>query len=548
MNPATALAWVIVDELVRGGVTDAVLSPGSRSAPLALALAGESRIRLHVRIDERCAGFLGIGLAQVSGRPVPVLCTSGSAAANLHPAVLEAAHARLPLVVLTADRPAELRGTGANQATDQLKLYGTAARFFEVGVAEDRPGMVRYWRSLTARALAAAGAGPVHLNLALREPLVGGEDGDWLEPLAGREGGRPWTVAARPSAAVQPLGQPPQRGVVVVGHGAGAGSAEAALRLAENCRWPVLSEPTGNARQGDNAISAYPLLLAARRFAAEQRPDLIVTVGKPGLSRSLLAYVASAARHIVIDPAVHWADPTRTADEVWPAVPGADVIAGDAASGWLDGWRRADVLARNAIDSILDAEPVSEPRLARDLMAALPAGALLLAGSSRPVRDLEAYPAARAGVRVIGNRGLSGIDGLVSTAIGAALAHGGPAYALLGDLTVLHDQGGLVLGPDEPRPDLAIVVVNNDGGGIFSTLEQAGQGGFERVFGTPHGVNLRHLAAATATPYFSVEDLGGLAAALEGEGVRIVEVRTDRQRTAALHQRLQEAVAAAIAE
>ncbi|MDP9239114.1 MAG: 2-succinyl-5-enolpyruvyl-6-hydroxy-3-cyclohexene-1-carboxylic-acid synthase, partial [Actinomycetota bacterium] len=540
MNPATALAQVLVDELARGGVSDAVLSPGSRSAPLALALAAEPRIRLHVRIDERSAGFLAVGLAQVSGRPVAVVCTSGTAAANLHPAVLEAAHAHLPLVVMTADRPPELRGTGANQATDQIGLYGSAAVFSaDVGVPEERVGSVRYWRSLTSRALAAARAGPVHLNVALREPLVGGSgaglvgrDGVWVEPLDGRANGAPWTAvrAAEPAKAV--LAAPPERGVVVVGHGGDLAAADAAVRLAADCGWPVLSEPTGNARHGAGAVATYPLLLADARFARDHRPDLVVTIGKPGLSRSLLAYLGTAGRHIVVDPTRDWADPTRSATEVWPTVP----LAGEVrdATGWLAGWLAADAAARQAVDAVIDAEGVSEPRLARDLVAALPAGALLVAGSSRPIRDLEAYPAAREDVRVVGNRGLSGIDGLVSTAVGAALAHNGPAYALLGDLTLLHDQNGLILGPDEHRPDLAIVVVNNDGGGIFATLEQAGEPAFERVFGTPHGVDLERVAAATTTPYTLLTDLAKLPAALDGHGLRIVEVRTDRAATAAL--------------
>lgn len=546
MNPAAALARVLIDELARGGVTEAVLSPGSRSAPLALDLAQESRIRLHVRIDERSAGFLAIGLAQISGRPIPVLCTSGTAAANLHPAVLEAAHSHLPLIVLTADRPPELRGTGANQATDQLKMYGEAARFFEVGVPEERVGMVRYWRSLAARVLIWAASGPVHLNLPLREPLVGGDAGDWIEPLHGRPGGQPWTSPKMPTVPALSLDDIPERGVVIVGHGARHDDAAAGLLMAERYGWPVLSEPTGNARRGPHAISTYPLLLADARFAAAYAADLVVTIGKPGLSRSLLAYLGTAARHIVVDQARDWADPTRTADEVWAAVPQATGTPQATEPGWLAGWRSADASARQVIDTVLDSEPLSEPRLARDLVAALPEGALLLVGSSRPVRDVEAYSAAREGVAVAGNRGLSGIDGLVSTAIGGALAHDGPAFALLGDLALLHDQGGLVIGPDEPRPDLVLVVANNDGGGIFSTLEQAGEQQFERVFGTPHGVDLSHLAAATATPYTQVADLAGLAVAPKGEGIRIVEVRTRRDDTAALHRRLQKAVSAAL--
>ncbi|MEP6695867.1 MAG: 2-succinyl-5-enolpyruvyl-6-hydroxy-3-cyclohexene-1-carboxylic-acid synthase [Pseudonocardiales bacterium] len=546
MNPGAALSFVVVDELVRAGMTEAVLSPGSRSAPLALALVAHPQVRLHVRIDERSAGFLAVGLAQISARPVALICTSGTATANLHPAVLEAAHSRVPIVVLTADRPPELRGTGANQTTDQMGMYGGAACLFaEVGAPEERPGMVGYWRSLVSRAVGCGG--PAHLNVALREPLVGAEDdGEWVEPLSGRAEGRPWTVVHRAAPASPVLPGPPERGVVVVGHGAAAAATEAALRLARDCGWPVLSEPTGNARVGPNAVATYPLLLANRSFAAAQRPDLVLSVGKPGLSRSLLSYLPTARRHVVVDPGRDWADPTRSAAEVWPVVPVADRRR--EPTSWLAGWLGADALARRAADQRLDADLVSEPRLARDLVAALPDGALLVAGSSQPIRDLEAYPVARAGLRIVGNRGVSGIDGLVSTAVGAALAHGGPAYALLGDLTVLHDQNGLILGPGEPRPDLAIVVVNNDGGGIFSTLEQAGRPGFEQVFGTPHGVDFERVAAATATPYQLVGDLAKVPAALDGEGLRMIEVRTERTTTAALHRDLQAGVDAALSE
>ena len=548
MNPAAALSQVLVDELVRGGVTDAVLSPGSRSAPLAVALAAEGRIRLHVRIDERSAGFLAVGLAMVSSRPVPVLCTSGTAAANLHPAVLEAAHAHLPLVVLTADRPSELRGTGANQATDQLKLYGDAVEFFaEVAVPEERPGMVAYWRSLMSRALAASARGPVHLNVAFRAPLSGAGDGDWIEPLAGRSPQGPWTVIARPAAPAPPaMVDAPERGVVVVGHGAVTGAPAAARRLAEQLAWPLLSEPTGNARAGPNAIATYPLLLADDHFAARHAPALVLTIGKPNLSRSLLRFLTTAERHVVIDPHPDWADPTRSAHEVWPAVPAGDGAARPP-TGWLGGWLAADSSARRAVDSSLDAKPVSEPRLARDLMAALPAGALLLAGSSRPARDLEAYTPAREGVQVVGNRGLSGIDGLVSTAVGAALAHGGPSYALLGDLSLLHDANGLILGPGQPRPDLTLIVVDNNGGGIFSTLEPASEPAFEQIFGTPPDVDLRALAAATRTPFQELTDLAELPAALSGSGIRLLVVRTRRDETAQLHRRLQAAVSGALA-
>ncbi|MQA86804.1 MAG: 2-succinyl-5-enolpyruvyl-6-hydroxy-3-cyclohexene-1-carboxylic-acid synthase [Streptosporangiales bacterium] len=564
MHPSTALARVLVDELVRCGLTDAVLAPGSRSAPLAMALYEGAQavsphgLRLHVRIDERSAGYLALGLAKGSGRPAAVLCTSGTAAANLHPAVVEADHGRVPLLVLTADRPPELRDTGANQTIDQIKMYGDAVRWFcEVGTPHARPGMVAYWRSLACRAWAVASGpdtGPVHLNLSFPEPLVPDGDPDhdkaWPEDLHGRASGRPWTrVGPEPattgeSAVPAALSPDVRRGVLVAGDGAyDPAPCVAAARAAG---WPVLAEPSSNARQGREAISAYHFLLSTPDFVAAHRPDVVVTVGKPGLSRPLLGFLRDAPDQVVVDPGPRWADPTRSATDIRPAVAGAAFPPSEP--GWMESWLCADEAACRAVDAVLDRDDVpSEPRLARDLAAAVPDGALLLVGSSMPIRDLDQTMRPRRGLRILANRGASGVDGLVSTAVGAALTHDGPAYALLGDLALLHDHNGLVLGPEELRPDLAIVVVNNDGGGIFSLLPQAAHPGpFERVFGTPHGVDLAALAAAPHVPYARLTRMSELPKLIDGKGLRLIEVRTDREENAALHARLRAAVAAAL--
>jgi len=547
VNPATALATVLVDELVRCGLTDVVLAPGSRSAPLAMALHAESRVRLHVRIDERSASYLALGLARRSERPVALICSSGTAVANFHPAVIEASESGVPLLVLTADRPPELRGTGANQTIDQIKLYGAATRLFtEVGAPENRPGQVAYWRSLACRAyqraLGPADPGPVHLNLAFREPLIPDGDTSWCEPLGGDVGG-PWVrtrVAPPPVALHLP---PTRRGVLVVGDG--AANVRRYVAAAGMAGWPVLSEPNGNGRYSDHSISAYHFLLATPEFAAEHRPDVVVTLGRPGLSRPLLSWLGRADEHIVVAPDLaRWPDPTRSATQVAQAV---EIPVASGEDGWLQSWRNADLAAREAIDAVLDGSGLSEPRVARDLAEALPNGALLFCGSSMPIRDLDQVMRPRRGLRLMANRGASGIDGLVSTAIGAALAHNGPSYALLGDLTFLHDQNGLILGPREPRPDLCLVVINNDGGGIFSLLPQAAvRDPFERVFGTPHGVDLGYVAASTGTPYTLLTDIADLPKAIRGEGLRIVEVRTERDSNAALHARLSEAARAAV--
>ena len=566
MNPATALARVLADELIRCGVTEAVIAPGSRSAPLALALHADPRIRVHVRIDERSAGFLALGLGKISGHPAALVCTSGTAAANLHPAVAEAAHAHVPLVVLTADRPPELRGTGANQVIDQLGLYGSAVRFFaEVGTPVAEPGMVGYWRSVAARAVQVAvnQAGPVHLNIGFREPLVPGGDPDWPEPLDGRAGGQPWTRVDRPARTPSSLPELypelPERGAVVVADGGTGADADAAVQLAEAAGWPVLSEPTGNARRGPNAVSTYPLLLATEPFAARYRAQLAITVGKPGLSRSLLGWLRSAERHVVVDPHPDWADPTRSADRVVAAMPVLGVghrheAAARPMTGWLAGWRRAEAVARATIDSLLDGtDRLTEPGLARELGRLAPADSLLFVGSSKPIRDFEAQLRPDLLAHVVANRGASGIDGCVSSAVGAALAWqsagGGPAYAVLGDLAYLHDRNGLVLGPDEARPDLCVIVLDNDGGGIFSLLPQAGIEGFERVFGTPHRADLAADAAVTGIPVAEVATTAELAGAIKpAAGLRLVRVRTDRAAETELQHRLHAAVAGALAE
>jgi 2-succinyl-5-enolpyruvyl-6-hydroxy-3-cyclohexene-1-carboxylate synthase len=559
VNPSTALARVLVDELVRCGVREAVLAPGSRSAPLAFALHAADaagRLRLHVRIDERSAGFLALGLAKASGTPAVVVTTSGTAVANLHPAVLEAAHTGVPLLALTADRPPELRGVGANQTVDQLGLFGAAVRLFvELGAPEKRTGQNAYWRSAVCRAVAAGG--PVHVNLALREPLVPDPGEDWPEPLDGRPGGQPWTSVLPPAPAGPVVDDLPARTVVVLGD-APAGPAAAAVALAEARGWPVVAEPSARLAAGPCVLPGGDLLLRGK-FVATHRPERVLAVGRPTLSRAVARLLAAAPLDVV-SAGPGWTDPAAHATRVLPAVPTPTAASTPAAAipaagragpatgpdggpaaerdeGWLPAWRVAAAAACAAVERLLDRGGLSEPAVAATLMDAVPAGSVVVSGSSKPVRDLF-LAGPRPGVTVLANRGVAGIDGTVSTAVGAALAAAAPAYALLGDLTFLHDANGLVIGPGEPRPDLTIVVVNNDGGAIFGLLEQgAAEHGaaFERVFGTPHGVDLAALCAATGTPHRLVESRADLRDALaRPAGIRVVEVRTDRRAAAEL--------------
>jgi 2-succinyl-5-enolpyruvyl-6-hydroxy-3-cyclohexene-1-carboxylate synthase len=558
VNPSTAQAEVMVDELVRNGVRHVVLSPGSRNAPLAFALHAADqagRLRLHVRIDERSAGFLALGLAAGAGSgcesPIAVVCTSGTAAANLHPAVTEAWHSGLPLIVLTADRPPELRAARASQTIDQRDLYGTAVRWFdELAVAENRPGQQAYWRSQVCRAwraaMGSARCGPVHLNLPLREPLVPDADDGWCESLEGRpEGGR-WTEVSDHGSAPSVLRRVgARRGLVLAADGdATAGGAWGARH-----GWPVLSE-TGGVGSSDAVISTGMWLLNLPDFLRTHRPEQVLCVGRPTVFRQVQALLSDTEVEVLLvhgDP-VDWPAPAHQVREVAESF-GVPSITADPE--WLTSWQQADQKASAALHAALDLESwPNGPVVARDVLDALPADALLVLGSSNPTRDVALAARQRADVVVHRNRGVAGIDGTVSTAIGAAIAHGGPAYALLGDLTFLHDGNGLLLGPQEQRPDLTVVVFNDDGGGIFSLLEQGSpeyRDSFERVFGTPHGTDLGRLCAAHGVQHSLVQQRSDFATALRWQpGLRVVEVRSDRAQLRDLQARLRDVVRSAV--
>ncbi|MFD4637122.1 2-succinyl-5-enolpyruvyl-6-hydroxy-3-cyclohexene-1-carboxylic-acid synthase [Lentzea sp. NPDC058436] len=534
---SAALAQTLVDELARQGVTDAVLSPGSRSAPLAVAFARHPGITTHVRIDERSGSFLALGITKVTGRPAAFLCTSGTATANAHPAVLEAHHAHLPLVVVTADRPPELRGIGANQTTDQVRLYGQAVRLFaELDSAGAEPDT--HWRTVCGRAIAASEDGPVHLNVVMREPLGHAESA--LEPSR-----RTNRIGRQVAVAGTVPGHP--HGVVVVGDNA---DPAAALRFAEAAGWPVLAEPQSGARRGPNAITHYADLLRVKAFRDAAAPDVVVSVGRPALSRAVQAYLASAPEHVVVDPHGQWADPTSTATSVIQAlgVPTSE----NHDTTWLDWWHRCDARVHAAYEAELDSPDLSEIAVAAHLLAAAPPGALVFAGASMPIRYLDRVLTPRSDLRVLANRGLSGIDGTVSSAIGAALAHqragGGRAFALLGDLTLLHDQNGLLAGAGEQLPDVVIVVIDNDGGGIFATLGHTADPELVALFGTPHGITMTGVAAAAGWAHEEVRDADELRKAVAEPGPRIVVVRSRRDTNAAHLAELDRALASVVDE
>jgi 2-succinyl-5-enolpyruvyl-6-hydroxy-3-cyclohexene-1-carboxylate synthase len=555
MTGSLSLARTVVDELVRCGVTDAVLSPGSRSAPMAFALAdaeAAGRLRLHVRLDERGAAFLAVGLVRATGRPVPVVCTSGTAVANLHPAVLEAYHCGLPLLVLTPDRPAELHGVGANQTTAHARVLGGSVRWSgRLEARGDAASLGPYWRGTVARAVRVAvgeprgASGPVHLNLELSEPLVpGGED---VRIPPGRPAGRPWLQSTGtghpPGPALRLDSAVPT--LVLAGDGAGPEANEVGVRAG----WPVLAEPSSGVWGRSAAIPCAPYVAASRSFVARHPAARLVVFGRPTLSRSVLRLLTEPRAEVVVVAGRHaeWPDPGHRASHVVASV----TPRGESRSGWLSVWRAAGARAWLAVRDELAGRPWPvEPAVAAAVVAALPTGAACLLGSSQPIRDVYTVAAPRSDLMLAANRGLSGIDGTVSTAIGFALGTGRPSYALMGDLAFWHDATALLIGPSERRPDLTLVVVNNDGGGIFTLLEPgdpAHSGVFERLFGTPTGADIAAMCAAAGVEHLAPDGPEALTAALlPRPGLRVVEVRTDRGQNRALHRSLRAAGIAAV--
>jgi 2-succinyl-5-enolpyruvyl-6-hydroxy-3-cyclohexene-1-carboxylate synthase len=564
VSAAATFCATVVDEWARAGVTDAVIAPGSRSTPLAVALAADARMRVHVHHDERSAAFTALGLGKATGRPAVVLCTSGTAAAEFHPAVVEAHQAEVPMVVCTADRPPELRDVAAPQTIDQTRLYGPVVRWFaDPGVPD--PALASTWRSLAARAVADATApvpGPVHLNLPFRDPLVG--DAGELPP--GRPSGAPWhrMAAAAPvldDAVLDDLAAAvdTHRAVIVAGEGSGDGAAVHALATAAG--WPVLADPRSGARvPADTTVAAFDAVLRHAGFAADHRPTVVVRLGRPPASKVLAQWLAgSGAFDVQIAATPAWVDPDHTS--AWRVVADpatvcrvlAGRITGAAGTPWLARWRRAEQRAQAAFERVLadHAEP-TEPGVARAVIGAVPTGATVVVSSSMPVRDVEWYAAPRPGVRVLANRGANGIDGVTSTAVGVALGAGTPTALLTGDIAFVHDTNGL-LGVTRRPVDLTIVVVDNDGGGIFSFLPQADalpSARFEALFGTPHGVDLAALAAVHGIPCTDIgaaADVGpAVAEAMAAGGVRLVRAPTERDANVKIHDELHAAVRAAL--
>ena len=541
VNPSTAQARVVVDELIRGGVRDVVLCPGSRNAPLAFALSDADRagrLRLHVRIDERTAGFLAIGLAVAERAPVCVAMTSGTAVANLGPAVVEANYARVPLIVLSANRPYELLGTGANQTFEQLGYFGTQVRAsISLGLAEDGndklDALNAQWRSATSRVVSAAtgartaNAGPVQFDIPLREPLVPDAEAADGEYPAGRPDGKPWTYNP-PVSFDQPLDidLTPDT-VVIAGHGAGLHPNLAGL--------PTVAEPTAPHAANPLHPLALPLL----------KPRQVIMLGRPTLHRPVSTLLADPSLPVF----------ALTTGPRWPDVSGNSQATGTRAEtsgapdpAWLQRCTEANRHAMAAVREQLAAHPLTTGlHVAAAVADAVRPGDQLVLGASNPVRDVALVGLNTEGVKVRSNRGVAGIDGTVSTIIGAALAHKGRTIGLIGDLTFVHDSSGLLIGPTEPTPkNLTIVVSNDNGGGIFELLEQ-GDPRFSdvssRIFGTPHDVDVGALCRAYHIDARQIEvDQLGPALAESHEGMRVLEVKADRSSLRQLHAAIRAAL------
>ena len=510
-NPSTLLARVIVRQIIEAGVKDVVISPGSRNAPLSLAFYQASKkglINLHVRIDERTAAFFALGIAKATGLPVPIVCTSGTAVANYHPAVLEASHTNTPLLVLTADRPASLRKTGANQTTEQARIFGKAVRYFA-----DISGTA-YPMELPFNALH---SGPVHLNIQFVEPLVGDGDDSWLDALKIS----PPTVFDRKSPGT--FYTKSTRGILVIGHDRGGLSAESVTQFSVDLGWPIISEDPFLSK---NAISHASVFLTSNTISEDLTPDTVVVIGRTTLSRSINALIARARKTIVIDPRLATVDTDRSASQKFTQLPVLEVQPVDVE--YTEKWKKYSL---RAMKLVADISPWSEQVVAREIAANIPDGRSLFISSSRPIRDIEGFACARSGVETFANRGLAGIDGNISTALGIA-SQRTSTIAVLGDLGFLHDLTGLI---QKEEINLKIYVINNDGGGIFSTLSQRGVDGFEEVFGTPHGLDIAAIATAMGIPAKTINSQTQLIKELSEsiKGISIVVINVPNRETGA---------------
>ena len=564
-TPATTATFcaTLVDEWVRLGVAHAVVSPGSRSTPMAIALASNSKIALHVFHDERSASFAALGIGLQSGTPAVLLCTSGTAAAQFFAAVIEANYAHVPLLVCTADRPPELQGVGAPQTINQTNLYGTFVRkFIDVGLADDAKSSK--WRTIARDAFSATvgvNRGPCHVNLPFREPLVG-----VAGSLPVADSHSPVRMSADVATASErkklSLALRAERGVIIAGNG--IDQPRFILELAAKLKWPVVADPRSNCRvapessHGAMVSSCADVVLRHQPSAESLKPTVVLRIGDPPVSKVVNQWLAQCgAEHIAVTQQPSLVDPDKVVtthivgsfNELFMEMSrGAD---SRSETEWIGAWKRCEKNARTALDEELSRQTqLTEPLCAVTVSEAIAAGTNLVVSSSMPVRDLEWFAPPRDGVRVFSNRGVNGIDGVVSTAVGVALSSKSPTALLIGDIAMLHDSNGL-LNLIRRDAQLKIIVIDNEGGGIFSFLPQAQamEGDqFEQLFGTPHSVDFAALAKTHGIAFTWVSTAQELRRELGNPATSMIGVRTDRSKNVDDHNALYSAVAAALSK
>ena len=551
-DTAATFCATLVDEWARQGIRHAVVAPGSRSTPLAVALAKSDAIELHVFHDERSASFAALGIGVASGLPAVLLCTSGTAATHFHGAVVEAHQSDVPMIVCTADRPPELRDVGAAQTIDQTHLFGSAVRWFHDPGVPSRDA-ASTWRSLAARTVQATlggRRGPVHLNLPFREPLTG----DVIDMPVSRE--KKWSEVIRLGASeIQDVSEiveviSGRRGIIIAGRGA----SRDVLSLAESLGWPIFADAVSGVRERNSAvINGFDAILRSDVFASSHVPEVVLRIGAPPASKVLAQWVSNndcrvlqlRSSDMVIDPD-HKIEYTIIGD-VAIATRAIAMAGTPCDKAWMTDWTSAEAVAQEAI-SVWTLENFSEPSVARTVTSAMGVGSHLVVSSSMPIRDVEWFGTSTSGVTVHSNRGTNGIDGVLSTAVGVALATKARVTVLIGDVACLHDSNGL-LALSRRNVDLTIVVANNDGGSIFSFLPQAqivSKSDFELLYGTPHGASFEHLAATHGIAYERVTSVKELEATLQHGGTRLIEVPCDRFANVSQHEELQAAVVAAV--
>ncbi|PDV99627.1 2-succinyl-5-enolpyruvyl-6-hydroxy-3-cyclohexene-1-carboxylic-acid synthase [Candidatus Viridilinea mediisalina] len=565
----TLTHWVatLVQQIIAGGIHDFVVCPGSRSTPIALAVARHPEAQVRVLLDERSAGFFALGLAKQSGRPAALICTSGTATTNFLPAVAEADLARVPLLLLTADRPPELRDNGAPQTINQMSIFGPRPRWFsDLPCPDASPGLLNYLKAVVARAIAACmapPAGPVHLNLPFREPLL--PDRELLLQLFERGAAAsklqvkhsPRQAHSAIVAALAARMASVERGLIICGPNCPPGLAAVVAPLAERIGFPILADPLSGVRCGSPSLTlvcgSYDAFLRTEAFASHA-PELVLRFGAMPTSKPVLLYLQRhpSAHQIVVDEGAGWREPTNLAAEHLAADPLELCVALNAHLGsqaplqrpWTNLWRNAEQVSRQILhETLVNQTHISEPGVFARLAPLLPEGATLFVANSMPIRDCDSFfPAMERSVAIAGNRGANGIDGLVSTALGMAAAGAKPLLMVLGDLSLYHDANGL-LAATLCHLDATIVLINNDGGGIFSFLPSASETDqFEPLFGTPHGLDFGPLAQLYKAHYTLAQDWPSFEAAvragLEGRGLHLIEVRTERQQNVADHRAL----------